>query len=164
MFAAEYGRLELVRRLVPVEARMQTDGGATAMMYAAMAGNAECVRALAPHETNMLNASGEKALVYAAYYGHHDVAALLLDEAGAYNAYGEFALCYAIEMNWPLVVRVLLPSEGRMLTKHSPARDVRALVARWELDTSVFKAPEQRREQQDRHAQVRLIVEEFLIN
>lgn len=128
MFAAEYGRLGLVRALVPLEARCQTDGGATALMHAAAAGHTECVRELVQHEQGMTNAGIETALVYAAYYGHPDAAALLLGEAGVYNEFGEFALCYAIEMNWPLVLRLLLPVEGHLKTKHDPPRGLRDLV------------------------------------
>lgn len=162
MFAAEYGRLGLVRALAGVEARCQTDGGATALMYAAAAGHTECVRELAPREQGMLNAAGETALVYAAYYGHHEAAALLLGEAGVHNTHGEFALCYAIEMNWPEAVRVLLPAEGHMRTLHDPPRGLRDLAARWQLDTSVYKDPAEQREQARRHKEIEEILEQYL--
>lgn len=162
MFAAEYGRLALVLALAPLEARIQTDSGATALMHAAAAGHTECVRELASHEMGMVNSDAETALVYAAYYGHHEAASVLLPEAGAHNAHGGFALCYAIEMNWPLVVHILLPAEGHMAVCHDPPCGLRNLVKRWELDPTVYKDPVSQREQLDRHALVHELVEEYL--
>ena len=101
MYSAENGNLLMVRKLKSLEGRFQTDFGSTALMYAAMAVQLECARELAELEKKMVNSTDETALVYAAYYGHHQIAQLLIEEAGIYNTYNDFALCYAIERNWP---------------------------------------------------------------
>ena len=93
MKAAEYGHVECVKVLAPLERGMENQNGKTALMTAAACGHLECVKTLAPLEKGMQDKHGETALMYAANCDRSEcIKFLASNEAGMRDNIGKTAM------------------------------------------------------------------------
>ena len=67
MKAAEYGHVECVKVLAPLEKEMKNNYGWTALMDAALSGHLECVKFLTSNEAGMRGNSGQTAMMKSAH-------------------------------------------------------------------------------------------------
>lgn len=116
MFAAYYGKVDVVRLLVSMERKMQSPHYKhTALMLATKAGHLPCVELLIPDEVGMKDRNGETALMIAVSRGDMRTAAVLVKyEAGLTNAVRETALFKAITLGHTGIAKLLLSAEAHI--------------------------------------------------
>lgn len=116
MFAAYYGKVDVVRLLVSMERKMQSPHYKhTALMLATKAGHLPCVELLIPDEVGMKDRNGETALMIAVSRGDMRIAAVLVKyEAGLTNAVRETALFKAITLGHTDIAKLLLSAEAHI--------------------------------------------------
>lgn len=125
MIASRYAHTNMIKDLIPKEARFLDSNGQTALMIAVQNNSGkshlEAIKLLREAELKCVDTSGVTALIWAAFAGQVEVAELLTGEAGMttnkthVHGAGFTALMAAAYVGSGPIVELLLPIEGKIV-------------------------------------------------